>query len=137
MRKKRIKRIVFLIIGIIVLFVIIAIVYFQFNPNLEPPIESLQKVDSTLTMEQLKEINRNYCEALSEKGVLGQVELYLSDDDTYENKVYKGRFVSEELYTYEFTIDTSTRKVRLIEIAKAQLAREALIKEGEWDIPEE
>ncbi|HIT10423.1 MAG TPA: hypothetical protein IAC24_02350 [Candidatus Onthousia faecigallinarum] len=137
MRKKRIKRIVFLIIGIIVLFVIIAIVYFQFNPNLEPPIESLQKVDSTLTMEQLKEINRNYREALSEKGVLGQVELYLSDDDTYENKVYKGRFVSEELYTYEFTIDTSTRKVRLIEIAKAQLAREALIKEGEWDIPEE
>lgn len=80
MRKKRIKRIVFLIIGIIVLFVIIAIVYFQFNPNLEPPIESLQKVDSTLTMEQLKEINRNYREALSEKGVLGQVELYLSDD---------------------------------------------------------
>lgn len=137
MRKKRIKRIVFLIIGIIVLFVIIAIVYFQFNPNLEPPIESLQKVDSTLTMEQLKEINRNYRAALSEKGVLGQVELYLSDDDTYENKVYKGRFVSEELYTYEFTIDTSTRKVRLIEIAKAQLAREALIKEGEWDIPEE
>lgn len=137
MRKKRIKRIVFLIIGIIVLFVIIAIVYFQFNPNLEPPIESLQKVDSTLTMEQLKEINRNYREALSEKGVLGQVELYLSDDDTYENKAYKGRFVSEELYTYEFTIDTSTRKVRLIEIAKAQLAREALIKEGEWDIPEE
>ena len=137
MRKKRIKRIVFLIIGIIVLFVIIAIVYFQFNPNLEPPIESLQKVDSTLTMEQLKEINPNYREALSEKGVLGQVELYLSDDDTYENKVYKGRFVSEELYTYEFTIDTSTRKVRLIEIAKAQLAREALIKEGEWDIPEE
>lgn len=137
MRKKRIKRIVFLIIGIIVLFVIIAIVYFQFNPNLEPPIESLQKVDSTLTMEQLKEINRNYREALSEKGVLGQVELYLSDDDTYENKVYKGRFVSEELYTYEFTIDTSTRKVRLIEIAKAQLAREALIKEGEWDISEE
>ena len=137
MRKKRIKRIVFLIIGIIVLFVIIAIVYFRFNPNLEPPIESLQKVDSTLTMEQLKEINRNYREALSEKGVLGQVELYLSDDDTYENKVYKGRFVSEELYTYEFTIDTSTRKVRLIEIAKAQLAREALIKEGEWDIPEE
>ena len=137
MRKKRIKRIVFLIIGIIVLFVIIAIVYFQFNPNLEPPIESLQKVDSTLTMEQLKEINRNYREALSEKGVLGQVELYLSDDDTYENKVYKGRFVSEELYTYEFTIDTSTRKVRLIEIAKAQLAREALIKEGEWGIPEE
>lgn len=137
MRKKSIKRIVFLIIGIIVLFVIIAIVYFQFNPNLEPPIESLQKVDSTLTMEQLKEINRNYREALSEKGVLGQVELYLSDDDTYENKVYKGRFVSEELYTYEFTIDTSTRKVRLIEIAKAQLAREALIKEGEWDIPEE
>ena len=137
MRKKRIKRIVFLIIGIIVLFVIIAIVYFQFNPNLEPPSESLQKVDSTLTMEQLKEINRNYREALSEKGVLGQVELYLSDDDTYENKVYKGRFVSEELYTYEFTIDTSTRKVRLIEIAKAQLAREALIKEGELDIPEE
>lgn len=132
MKKK--KKYIILIVVLVVVAILLIYFLLSLNTPLLTPVKRIQEQNSQLSNSTIRKINENLLNEITSLGINEDENLYLSDNDTYQNETYQGRFVSEEGYTYQFTIDCDTAEVDLIEIAKVQLAREALeLDQGGFD----
>ena len=91
----------------------------------EKEYQNLSKENSSLDKSDIKELNNNYYQELKRLNLFSEELTYLSDDK-YQDDNYIGRFVSEEGYTYQFTINITNNTVKIIEIAQIQIDRENL-----------
>lgn len=120
------KRKIIIWVIILVLVFVIFLISKMVGPlkDLYEPVKLLDEKVSSLNRFDLTKINNKYKEILESKQLLDDDLLYLSEANSLDNDIYKGRFVSSEGYTYQFTINTKTLDVKIIEIAKIQIDRE-------------
>ena len=121
MNKKRL-----IIISIIIILTIIITFIFWPRNELFSPIDALKTENSSLSNKTIKELNNNYYQELKRLNLYNQDLTYNEENNHYQDNNYIGRFVSEEGYTYQFTINTTNNTVKIIEIANIQIDRENL-----------
>lgn len=121
MNKKRL-----IIISIIIILTIIITFIFWPRNELFSPIDALKTENSSLSNKTIKELNNNYYQELKRLNLYNQDLTYNEENNHYQDNNYIGRFVSEEGYTYKFTINTTNNTVKIIEIANIQIDRENL-----------
>lgn len=121
MNKKRL----IIISTIIILTIIITFIFWPRN-ELFSPIDALKTENSSLSNKTIKELNNNYYQELKRLNLYNQDLTYNEENNHYQDNNYIGRFVSEEGYTYQFTINTTNNTVKIIEIANIQIERENL-----------
>lgn len=121
MNKKRL----IIISTIIILTIIITFIFWPRN-ELFSPIDALKTENSSLSNKTIKELNNNYYQELKRLNLYNQDLTYNEENNHYQDNNYIGRFVSEEGYTYQFTINTTNNTVKIIEIANIQIDRENL-----------
>ncbi|HIS38369.1 MAG TPA: hypothetical protein IAB45_02545 [Candidatus Onthousia faecavium] len=121
MNKKRL-----IIISIIIILTIIITFIFWPRNELFSPIDALKTENSSLSNKTIKELNNNYYQELKRLNLYNQDLTYNEENNHYQDNNYIGRFVSEEGYTYQFTINTTNNTVKIIEIANIQIERENL-----------
>lgn len=121
MNKKRL-----IIISIIIILTIIITFIFWPRNELFSPIDALKTENSSLSNKTIKELNNNYYQELKRLNLYNQDLTYNEENNHYQDNNYIGRFVSEEGYTYKFTINTTNNTVKIIEIANIQIERENL-----------
>ena len=121
MNKKRL-----IIISIIIILTIIITFIFWPRNELFSPIDALKTENSSLSNKTIKELNNNYYQELKRLNLYNQDLTYNEENNHYQDNNYIGRFVSEEEYTYQFTINTTNNTVKIIEIANIQIERENL-----------
>lgn len=118
------KRVIIIAVSIIILLILVIFIIWPKNQTFLP-IENLSKENSSLDKSDIKELNNNYYQELKRLNLFSEELTYLSDDK-YQDDNYIGRFVSEEGYTYQFTINITDNTVKIIEIAQIQIDRENL-----------
>ncbi len=123
---KKNKKIILMISGVILLSLVALCVWYFLLREIDynPPITSLKQENLSISKSNLREIDYNFSKALEDKRLENEKIVY--DEGTYhlQNNQYIGRFSGGNTFTYQFTIDLDTSKVKIIEFAKRYLPLE-------------
>lgn len=124
------KKRIFIAFGILIaiVLIILGLKVTSSNTPLVTPLKELEKKD-LLSNSNLDDLNEAYQKELKALNLNNENLLYKTSDDTFTDNIYKGRFVSNEGYTYQFEIDTKNITVNIFEIAKMQIDRENLLRD--------
>ncbi len=124
------KKRIFIAFGVLaaIVLIILGLKVTSSNTPLVTPLKELEKKD-LLSNSNLDDLNEAYQKELKALNLNNENLLYKTSDDTFTDNIYKGRFVSNEGYTYQFEIDTKNITVNIFEIAKMQIDRENLLRD--------
>lgn len=124
------KKRIFIAFGVLaaIVLIILGLKVTSSNTPLVTPLKELEKKD-LLSNSNLDDLNEAYQKELKALNLNNENLFYETSNDTLTDNIYKGRFVSNEGYTYQFEIDTKNITVNIFEIAKMQIDRENLLRD--------
>lgn len=116
---KKKKIIIAAVIAVIIIAIVIYCVVSYYQVEYIAPVSNLQQTKANVSRNMLMQLQNNYQEALSEKRLTEEDITYYEKTYVLSDTNYKGFFISDEDFVYEFNFDLTTGEVELIEYAKS------------------